>query len=236
LIELFYFPTPNCHKITVFLEEAEVEYRITPVFITKGDQFKVEFLANFPNNRIPAIVDHAPRDGGEPISIFESGAILQYLGDKTGRFLPTDQRGRYEVLKWLFWQVAGLGPVAGQTHHFRHYAPDNLDYAVRRFVDETSRLYAVLNSRLADRQYIAGDYSIADMACYPWIAAHEKQRQNLDDFSNVKRWFELINGRPAIGRAYRKGDEIEPNPAVTEASKKFLFGQSAETVRRALTN
>ena len=182
MIDLYYWTTPNGHKITIFLEEAGVPYRIIPVNIGKGDQFKPDFLRIAPNNRIPAIVDTAPADGGAPISIFESGAILQYLAEKTGKFLPADVRGRVEVMEWLFWQMAGLGPMAGQNHHFTQYAPERIPYATERYVKETNRLYGVLDKRLADHDYVAGAYSIADMAIYPWIVPYKNQQQNLDDF------------------------------------------------------
>jgi len=187
MIDLYYWTTPNGHKITIFLEETGEPYRIVPINIGAGDQFKPDFLAIAPNNRIPAIVDRAPADGGEPISLFESGAILEYLADKTGRFLPRDVRGRAEVMQWLFWQMAGLGPMAGQNHHFSQYAPEKLPYAINRYVNETNRLYGVLNKRLADRPFVAGDYSIADMAAYPWVVPYERQGQNLADFSAGSR-------------------------------------------------
>ena len=233
MIDLYYWPTPNGHKITIFLEEAGLDYAIHPVNISAGDQFKPEFLAISPNNRMPAIIDRAPADGGEPISVFESGAILTYLGEKTGKFLPTDLRGRKTVLEWLFWQMGGLGPMAGQNHHFTQYAPEKIDYAIDRYVRETGRLYGVLNKRLDGREFIAGDdFTIADMASYPWIVSHDKQRQNLDDFPNLKRWFETIRSRPAVVRAYEKAEPFANQPAVTEEGKKLLFGQSADTVKR----
>ncbi len=225
MIELYYWTTPNGHKITIFLEEAEVEYVIRPVDIGAGQQFDPAFLAISPNNRMPAIVDQAPADGGSPISVFESGAILQYLAEKTGRFLPADLRGRTEVMQWLFWQMGGLGPMAGQNHHFSQYAPEKIPYAIDRYVKETERLYGVLDDRLADRPFIAGDYSIADMACYPWIVPHDKQGQNLADFPNLARWFSAIHERPAVMRAYARADEISTRAVVDEASKAILFGQ-----------
>jgi GST-like protein len=232
MIELYYWPTPNGHKITMFLEEAGLPYGIRPVDISAGDQFKPEFLAISPNNRMPAIVDHDPPGGGEPVSVFESGAILMYLAEKTGRFLPTDVRGRKAVLEWLFWQVGGLGPMAGQNHHFVQYAPEKIPYAMNRYVNETNRLYGVLDRQLAGRDYIAGEYSIADMACYPWIVPHERQQQNLDEFSNVKSWFERVRVRPATMRAYQKGEPYMNRPAVTEEGKKILFGQTAADIKR----
>jgi GST-like protein len=232
MIDLYYWPTPNGHKVTIFLEETGLPYGIVPVNIGRGEQFQPAFLAISPNNRMPAIVDHAPADGGAPLSVFESGAILLHLGEKTGRFIPGDVRGRAEVLQWLFWQMGGLGPMAGQTHHFLHYAPHRIDYAVERYVKETSRLYAVLDKRLANREFIAGEYSIADMASYPWIVPHKRQDQDLDAFPNLKHWFEAIRSRPAVIRAYEKGKAISSQPVVDDEAKKFLFGQSAATVQR----
>ena len=233
MIDLYYWPTPNGHKLTIFLEETQISYRILPINIARGEQFAPEFLAISPNNRMPAIVDTDPTGGGAPIAIFESGAILLYLAEKSGRFLPSDLRGRYDVMQWLFWQMGGLGPMAGQNHHFVHYAPEKLPYAMERYVKETSRLYAVLDQRLADRENIAGDYSIADMACYPWIVPYERQQQDLADFPNLKRWFDAIRARPAVIEAYEKGTALRAQPTVDEESRKFLFGQSAATVRRA---
>jgi GST-like protein len=227
MIDLYYWTTPNGHKITIFLEETGLAYKVIPVNISKGDQFKPEFLTVSPNNRIPAIVDHAPKGGGAPVSVFESGAILLYLADKTGKFLTADLRGRYDVLQWLFWQMGGLGPMAGQNHHFSQYAPEKIPYAIDRYVKETNRLYGVLNKRLADRAFIAGDYSIADMAAYPWIVPYERQGQKLEDVPHLKRWFETIRGRPATVRAYDKAKEINTRPVVTEESRRVLFGQTA---------
>jgi GST-like protein len=232
MIDLYYWPTPNGHKITIFLEEAALPYNIVPVNIGRGEQFKPEFLAIAPNNRMPAIVDHEPADGGGPLSVFESGAILTYLAEKSGRFLPRDIRGRYDVLQWLFWQMGGLGPMAGQNHHFSAYAQEKLPYAIDRYVNETARLYAVLDRRLADRDFIAQDYSIADMACYPWVVPYERQRQKLEEFPHLKRWFEAIRARPAVLRAYEKGKQVNSQPTVDDEARKFLFGQSAATVRR----
>ncbi len=208
MIDLYLWATPNGHKITIALEELGLPYRPRPVNIGKGEQFEPAFLRISPNNRIPAIVDDAPADAGGPLSIFESGAILTYLAEKTGRLLPSDVRGRFEVMQWLFWQVGGLGPMAGQNHHFVQYAPEGIPYAIDRYVNETTRLYRVMNTRLADRPYLAGDYSIADIACYPWVVPYEKQRQNLDDFPNLKRWFATIAGRPAVERAYAVGTQL----------------------------
>ncbi|MFA5123993.1 glutathione S-transferase N-terminal domain-containing protein [Zavarzinia sp.] len=231
MIDLYYWTTPNGHKITMFLEETGLPHRIVPINIGKGEQFAPEFLKISPNNRMPAIVDHAPADGGAPLSVFESGAILLYLADKTGRFIAPDLRGRTETIQWLFWQMGGLGPMAGQNHHFTQYAPEKIPYAIERYTKETARLYAVLNKRLADREFVAGDYSIADMACYPWIVPHEKQGQNLDDFPNLKRWFAAIGERPATQRAYALAKQINPAPVMDDAAKKLLFGQDAKTVR-----
>lgn len=232
MIDLYYWTTPNGHKITLFLEETGLPYTLHPINIGKGEQFQPEFLRIAPNNRIPAIVDNAPADGGEPVSIFESGAILLYLAEKTGHFLSTDLRQRVDTLQWLFWQMAGLGPMAGQNHHFTQYAPEQVPYAIDRYVKETARLYAVLDRRLADRAFITGDdYTIADMACYPWIVPHERQRQNLDDFPNIGRWFNAIQQRPATVRAYEIAERINPSqPPMSDEAKKVLFGQDASTV------
>ena len=233
MIDLYYWPTPNGHKITMFLEETGLPYRIIPVNIGTGDQFKPDFLKIAPNNRMPAIVDHDPGDKGAPVSVFESGAILLYLADKTGKLIAKDLRGRVETLQWLFWQMGGLGPMAGQNHHFSNYAPEKLPYAIDRYVRETSRLYAVLDKRLADRAFVAGAYSIADMASYPWIVPYERQGQKIEDFPNLKRWFEAIRARPATVRAYEKGKSINPSPGIqTDEQRKILFGQSAASVRR----
>jgi GSH-dependent disulfide-bond oxidoreductase len=230
VIDLYYWPTPNGHKITLFLEETGMPYTIIPVNIAKGEQFRPEFLAISPNNRMPAIVDHTPMERGAPISVFESGAILLYLAEKSERFLAKDLRGRVEVTQWLFWQIGGLGPMAGQNHHFARHAPEKIPYAIDRYVKETNRLYGVLNQRLADREFIAGVYSIADMAAYPWIVPHEAQGQSLDDFPHLKRWFESIKSRPATVRAYERGAAVSSNPTVDEESRKILFGQTAQTI------
>ena len=232
MIDLHYWTTPNGHKITMFLEESGTPYRVVPVNISTGDQFKPEFLAISPNNRIPAIVDTEPGDGGEPVSVFESGAILVYLAEKTGNFLPKDLRGRRDVMQWLFWQMGGLGPMAGQNHHFVQYAPERIPYAMDRYVRETSRLYKVMDNRLADREFLAGDYSIADMAGYPWVVPWKRQQQNLDDFPHLRRWFDTIRARPATVRAYEVARTINIAPTVSEESRKLLFGQSAETLKK----
>jgi len=233
MIELYYWTTPNGHKVTIFLEEAGVPYRIVPVNISIGEQFKPDFLKIAPNNRIPAIIDQAPKEGGAPISVFESGAILLYLAEKTGKFMPADARGRAEVQQWLFWQMAGLGPMAGQNHHFSNYAPEKIPYAIERYVKETNRLYGVLNRRLADREFVAGGYSIADMAIYPWIVPYERQGQKLEEFPHLHRWFKAIAARPAVQRAYARAAEINTASTVSEESKKILFGQTAASVTRA---
>ena len=231
MIELYYWPTPNGHKITIFLEEAGLDYRIVPVNIGAGDQFKPDFLKISPNNRMPAIIDTSPNDGGESISVFESGAILLYLAEKTGKFLPRDLRNRKIVIEWLFWQVGGLGPMAGQNHHFSQYAPEKIPYAIERYVNETNRLYGVLDRQLANFEDVAGEYSLADMASYPWVVSHKKQSQNLDDFPNLKRWFETIKNRPAVIEAYEKGQKVSSKSTVTEESKKNIFGQTSAKIK-----
>ena len=233
MIDLYYWTTPNGHKITMMLEEAAIPYKLIAVDISKGEQFKPDFLKIAPNNRIPAIVDHDPGEKGSPIPIFESGAILLYLAEKAGRFLPRDLRGRAQAIHWLFWQMAGLGPMAGQNHHFTQYAPEKIPYAIERYVKETNRLYGVLNQRLSDREFVAGDYSIADMAIYPWIVPHERQQQKLSDFPNLKTWFEKVAGRPATVRAYERAKEINTRPTVnSDEAKRILFNQTAESIRR----
>jgi GST-like protein len=230
MIDLYYWPTPNGHKITMFLEETAMPYKLLPVNIGAGEQFKAEFLRISPNNRMPAIVDHTPLQRGAPISVFESGAILLYLADKSEQFIANDSRGRVEVLQWLFWQVGGLGPMAGQNHHFARYAPEKIPYAIERYVKETNRLYGVLNKRLGTQEFLAGAYSIADMASYPWIVPHENQGQNLDDFPHLKRWFEAITKRPATVRAYARAESIGASTTMTDEAKKVLFGQTAKSV------
>jgi len=198
-IDLYYWSTPNAWKITIMLEECGLPYNVVPVNIARGDQFRPEFLAIAPNNRMPAIVDpHGP--GGRPISIFESGAILQYLGRKTGKFYPANERQRVEVEQWLFWQIGGLGPMAGQANHFRHYATEPIEYAIKRYTDEVNRLYGVMNTRLADREFLAGKYSIADMACIGWTLGWARQGQDINEFPHLKRWQEAIKARPAAQR------------------------------------
>ena len=231
MIDLYYWPTPNGHKITIFCEEASLEYQLKPVNIGKGEQFNPEFLKFSPNNRMPAIIDTAPRDGGAPVTVFESGAILLYLAEKTGKFIPADMRGRFNVTQWLMWQMGGLGPMAGQNGHFTAYAPEKIPYAIDRYVKETNRLYGVLDNQLAKTEFVAGDYSIADMASYPWIVPYERHGQNLADFPHLKRWFEAIKARPAVVRAYEKGEALRQGPnLMTEEAKKILFGQTAAVV------
>ncbi|ADN74389.1 Glutathione S-transferase domain protein [Ferrimonas balearica DSM 9799] len=226
MIDLHYWPTPNGHKITLFLEEAGLEYRIIPVNIGAGDQFKPEFLAISPNNRMPAIVDHAPNDGGAPLSVFESGAILEYLADKVGQFLPKLTRPRMEVLQWLYWQMGGLGPMAGQNHHFNHYAPEVIPYAQQRYIKETARLYGVLDKQLEGKEYVAGEYSIADMAIFPWAKLWEGQGQDLSQFPNMAAWLARIDARPAVQKAYAVAEQIQdakPANELSEEDKKRLF-------------
>jgi len=233
MIDLHYWPTPNGHKITLFLEEAGLPYSIVPVNIGQGEQFKPDFLKIAPNNRMPAIVDHDPVDGGEAISVFESGAILLYLANKTGRFFGPEQRDKIVQMQWLMWQMGGLGPMAGQNHHFNRYAPEQIPYAQKRYIDETNRLYGVLDRQLAGKPFVGGeDYSIADMAIYPWIVPYAAQSQDLNDFAHVKRWFEAVAARPATLRAYAKGEELRPgNPVMTDEQKKVLFGQTAAVTK-----
>lgn len=226
-IDLYYWPTPNGWKISIMLEECGLPYKVIPVNIGKGDQFKADFLKISPNNRMPAIVDPEGPDG-QPISIFESGAILQYLGRKTGQFYPADERSRVEVDEWLFWQMAGFGPMLGQTHHFRLYAPEKVPYAIDRYTNETHRLYGVLNKRLEGRDFIAGAYSIADMACIGWAKGWEKQGQDIREFPHVQRWMEAVKARPAVARGLAVGAELR-NPAgiSTPEERAILFGQRA---------
>lgn len=224
MIELFYWPTPNGHKITIFLEEAGLPYKISPINIGKGDQFKPDYLKISPNNKMPAIIDHEPKDGKGTFSLFESGAILWYLAEKAQKFVPNDTRGKAQVSEWLFWQVGGLGPMAGQNHHFNSYAPEKIPYAMERYTNETARLYGVLDKQLAGKEFVAGEYSIADMAIYPWIVPFEKQKQNLNDFPNLKKWFEKMASRPAVVRAYAAGKSLESDKPMSEEEKKVLFG------------
>jgi GST-like protein len=232
MIDVYYWTTPNGHKVTIFLEEAGLEYKIIPINIGKGEQFKADFLGVSPNNRIPAIVDNKPADGGKPISVFESGAILVYLAEKAGKFIPKDLRGRTAALEWLFWQMGGLGPMSGQNNHFAHYAVDKIPYAIDRYRNEVNRLYGVMNKRLAGHEYLAGPYSIADMACYPWVVPWERQGQNIADFPHLKRWFEAIKARPAVIKAYEWTPKINPGQGGirTAEERAILFGQTAQSV------
>jgi len=231
MYDVYFWTTPNGYKILLFMEEAGVPYTIKPVNISKGEQFDPAFLRISPNNRIPALVDHEPQSSAGPISIFESGAILLYLAEKTGQFIPRDLKGRVEVLEWLFWQVGGLGPMAGQNHHFSHYAPRKLAYSIDRYLKETNRLYGVLDRRLADRQYMCGDYTIADMATYPWVLP-ERQSQDIEEFPNVKRWKADIAARPATLRAYEKGKAVNTAPVVSKDAAHILFGQTSKSGSR----
>jgi GSH-dependent disulfide-bond oxidoreductase len=231
MIDLYYWPTPNGRKIAVMLEEVGLPYQVITVDIGRGAQFTPEFLAISPNNRMPAIVDHEPMGGGAPISVFESGAILMYLAEKSGQLMPSDPRGKYEVLQWLFWQMSGLGPMAGQTHHFREYAPEKIPYAIDRYTNEMNRLYCVMDRRLSDRPYLAGEYSIADIASWPWIVPWKTQGQKLDEFPNLKRWFEAISARPAVERGRAVGRELPRKNPMDDEARKVLFGQSAATLR-----
>lgn len=225
MIDLYFWTTPNGYKISLLLEEVGLPYHLVPVHIGRGDQFKPEFLKISPNNKIPVIVDRKPDDGGNPVSVFESGAILIYLAEKSGRFLPIGLRQRTEVLEWLMWQMASFGPMLGQNHHFSHYAPEKINYAIDRYLKETERLYGVLDDRLEGREFVAGEYTIADMAIYPWVVSHEKQGQDLASYPYVKSWYEEIRHRPATIRAYARGQEVNTSPTVDEESKSILFGQ-----------
>jgi GST-like protein len=235
MIDLYYWTTPNGHKITIFLEEAGLPYKTIPINIGKGEQFKADFLQVSPNNRIPAMVDHEPPGGGEPISVFESGAMLLYLADKTKKFIAPDVRARTETIQWLFWQMGGLGPMSGQNNHFANYAVDKIPYAIDRYRNEVNRLYGVMNKRLADRPFLAGEYSIADMASYPWVVPHERQGQKIGDFPHLKRWLDTIAARPAVVRAYELAKKINPNLGGirTAEERAILFGQTAASVDKA---
>ena len=222
MIDLHYAPTPNGWKISIMLEECGLPYTLVPMQLGRGDQHTPEYFKLSPNGRMPAIVDHAPADGGAPVSIFESGAILIYLAEKSGRFLPTDMRCRMEVLQWLMWQMAGLGPMLGQNGHFLLYAPEKIPYAMDRYMREAKRLYGVLDAHLEGREYIAGDYSIADIACFPWIMTHKAQGLTLDEFPNVKRWYALLRARPALQAGLAVGKQ-ERKP-MDEQARKIMFG------------
>lgn len=228
MIKLHSWPTPNGLKVSIMLAEADISHRVHPVNIGQGDQGEPGFQAISPNGRIPAIVDDEPEGGGTPVTLFESGAILLYLAEKTGRFLPQDPRGRAEVLQWLFWQMGGLGPMAGQNGHFNIYAPEKIPYAIDRYVRETARLYGVLDKRLGDRDFIAGEYSIADMACYPWIVPHEAHKQSIGDFPALERWFERVAARPAVVKVYAERSSVYGTPdkqePLTDEQRRVLFG------------
>ncbi|KAA5606692.1 glutathione S-transferase [Roseospira marina] len=229
MIDLYFWPTPNGLKISILLEELGVPYTVHPINITKGDQFSPEFLAISPNNRMPAIVDHEPDDGGDPISVFESGAILTYLADKHGQFGGNTPREKIAVSEWLFWQMGGLGPMAGQAHHFRQYAPETIPYAVDRYTKEVGRLYGVMNTRLGTVPFLAGEsYSIADMAAWPWVVSYEKQGQDQEAFPNLKRWFDTIAARPTVEKGRRIGEAWRAEHSNTsDEARKILFGQTA---------
>jgi len=231
MIELYTWPTPNGHKVHIMLEETGLPYAVHAIDINKGDQFDPEFLKISPNNKMPAIIDP---DGpeGKPYSLFESGAILMYLAEKTGKFMPSETSARYEVIQWLMFQMGGVGPMLGQAHHFRQYAPEKIPYAIDRYTNEAGRLYGVLERRLGEVEYLAGEYSIADMATFPWTRSYERQGQNLDDFPNVIRWFETINARPAVERALKVlAGRRKPNFEKDEEARKNLFG-AAQYQRR----
>ena len=229
MIDLYFSPTPNGLKVRLFLEEAELPFRVVPVSLSRGEQFRPEFLRISPNGKIPAIVDYEPLDGDRPIPLFESGAILIYLAEKTGRFMPHDLRGRMDVLQWAFWQASGLGPMAGQIGHFNVFAPEKVPYAIDRYTREVHRLYGVLDRRLAGREYIAGEYSIADMAAYPWIVPHTPHGQDLADFPHLSRWFETMRARPGVRATYDGvscvyGGAKQP---LTDEARGILFGLPA---------
>jgi GSH-dependent disulfide-bond oxidoreductase len=223
-IDLYYWPTPNGRKVTIFLEEAGLPYEVTPVNITTGDQFEPEFLKISPNNKIPAIVDHDGPDGA-PISLFESGAILIYLAEKVGRFYPTPPHKRYVTVQWLMFQMGSVGPMLGQAHHFRRYAPEEIPYAIDRYTNEATRLYKVMNGRLSEAEYFAGEYSIADMAIYPWTLSHEAQGQKMEVFPNLMRWYEDVGARPAVRKALEVGEELRrPLQGMDQKTRETLFG------------
>ncbi len=235
MIDLYYWPTPNGHKITLLLEELDetghgLDFTLKPVDIGAGDQFKPEFLAISPNNKMPAIVDHDPANGGEPVSVFESGAILLYLAEKTGQFLPPDMRGWVRTMEWLFWQMGGLGPMTGQMGHFNVYAPEPVPYAITRYGNEVTRLHGVLDQQLSQSRFVAGDaYTIADMAIYPWIQVYDKCPPDFAAFPHLKRWHEQITLRPATGRAYAWKQKVNPNAGkpLSEEERRMLFNQTS---------
>jgi GST-like protein len=226
MIDLHYWPTPNGWKISIALEEMELPYRLCPVNIGRGEQFEPDFLAISPNGRMPAIVDHEPGDGRDPVSIFESGAILLYLAEKTGSFLPEDLRARYDVVQWLMWQMGGLGPMLGQNGHFRVYAQEPVPYALDRYTREAERLYGVLDRRLEGRDHICGEYSIADMACWPWIITYKSQGVAMDDqFPNVRRWYDALKQRPGLRRGYEAGREFGKPGKMDPKAREILLGR-----------
>ena len=233
MIDLYYWPTPNGWKISIMLEECGLDYTMIPVDIGRGDQFKPEFLAISPNNRMPAIVDHDVE--GEPVSVFESGAILMYLAEKTGRFLPAGPRARLDVMQWVFWQIGGLGPMAGQLGHFTNYAPEKIEYARKRYGDEYNRLLGVIEKQLAGKDYLCGEYSIADMASWPWVVIHERLRQSLNEFPRVSAWDERMKARPAVAVGKDLGKELRRPLEKDDEARKMLFGQTAASVSEAAT-
>ena len=233
MIDLYYWPTPNGWKIGIMLEECSLPYTLKPVNIGRGEQFSPAFLRLSPNNRMPAIVDHDPPGGGDPLAIFESAAILQYLAEKAGRFMPRDVRGKYEVLQWVAWQVANLGPVAGQLNHFANYATEKIPYAIERFTNEMNRLLGVLERRLADRPYLAGEYSIADIATWPWVFPEYQGKRVLADFPHVARWWDAVAGRPAVRKGRAVGEELRRTAPLDDQARKMLFGQTAASVAKA---
>jgi GST-like protein len=232
MIDLHYWPTPNGWKISIMLEECALPYRMVPINIGKGEQFTPQFLAISPNNRMPALVDNAPEGGGEPVAVFESGACLLYLAEKTGLFMPTDLRGRYAVMQWLMWQMGGLGPMAGQNGHFQLYAPEKIPYAIERYSKEVDRLYGVLDVQLGHTgAYVAGpDYSVADMAIFPWVRTHKAQNVALENFPHVQRWYNGLFLRPAVKRGLDLGKDLRAG-GLTEEARKALFGQTAQSIR-----
>lgn len=236
MIDLYFSPTPNGLKARLFLEEAQLDYRVVPVRLSRGEQFSAEFLAISPNNKIPAIVDHAPVGGGAPLAMFESGAIMLYLAEKIGRFIPADPRARAEVLQWLIWQMSGLGPMAGQAGYFRVYAPQPVEAAIDRYTSELHRLYRVLDRRLDGREFVATDeYTIADIACYPWIVPHAPHGQDLAEFPHLRRWFEAIGRRPAVLRTYDGVEDVySGKPALTDEQRRVLFGRDAQAPAGAM--
>ena len=225
MIDLYTWPTPNGHKVHIMLEEVGLEYHVIPIDINKGAQFDPDFLAISPNNKMPAMVDHDGPDGSD-YSLFESGAILMYLAEKTGQLMPADMAGRYRVIQWLMFQMGGIGPLLGQTHHFRIYAPDQIPYAVDRYTNEAARLYAVMDRRLADSEYLADAYSIADIACFPWLRRPERQGQSHDDFPNLKRWFDTIAARPAVQRGVEVLAEHQRTGSISAEARENLFGKA----------